>query len=200
MAGTRLGGFPLSLLMYPSVALLSDMGDFPRRLCTCCSRKPRLSLHVCVVAPPLLLVHSLAGPSSHLRSHFQAVLHQLTPFSVVLVVLSLLVVLQIAEVLQLSPAAALSSSLFPLVVAVADLLPLWGPLDVDDTLLPSRPLAALVAESVVLSVAEYRGAVNLWEREGSDSVVGVLPPWGIEGEGSRGKLFCWGNIGGLTRV
>ena len=146
-AGTRFGGFRLTLLMYPSVALLSDVGDFSRCLCVCCSQKPRLSLHVCVVAPPLLLVHSLAGPSSYLRSHSQTVLHQLTPFSVVLVVLSSLVVLRIAAVLQLSPAAALSSSSFPLVVVVANLLPLWSPLDVDDTLLLSRPLAALVAES-----------------------------------------------------
>ena len=149
MAGTRLGGFPLTLLMYPSVALLSGVGDFSRRLRTCCSRKPRLSLHVCVVAPPLLLVHSLAGPSSYLRSHSQTVLHQLTPFPVVLVVLSSLVVLRIAAALQLSPATALSSSSFPLVVVVADLLPLWSPLDVDDTLLPLRPLAALVAESAL---------------------------------------------------
>ena len=118
MAGTRLGGFPLTLFLYPSVALLSGMGDFSRRLRRCCSRKPRLSLLVCVVAPPLLLVHSLAGPSSCLRSHSQTVLHQLTLYPVVLVVLSSLVVLRTAAALQLSPVAAQSSSSFLLVVAV----------------------------------------------------------------------------------
>ena len=66
-------------------------------------------------------------------------------------VLPSLVVLRIAAALQLST-AALSSSSFPLVAAVAELLQLWSPLDVDDTLLPSRPLVALVAESARLQI------------------------------------------------
>ena len=66
---TRLGGFPLSVLVCLSLVLRFGVVDFSRHRRGCCGREPRLCFHVCVSAAPLHLVRCRCGPSSLLGPH-----------------------------------------------------------------------------------------------------------------------------------
>ena len=66
---TRLGGFPLSVLVCLSLVLRFGVVDFSRHRRRCCGRESRLCFHVCVSAAPPHLVRCRCGPSSLMGPH-----------------------------------------------------------------------------------------------------------------------------------
>ena len=102
VAETRLGSFPLSVLVCLSLVLRFGVVGFSRHRRRCCDREPRLCFHVCVSAAPLHLIRCRCGPSSLLGPHSGTGL----PFLLVPVAALLsLVVLPFAAGLHLSTAA-----------------------------------------------------------------------------------------------
>lgn len=165
---TRLGGFPLSVLVCLSLVLRFGVVDFSRHRRRCCGREPCLCFHVCVSAAPLRLVRCRCGPSSLLGPHSGTGL----PFLLVPVAALLsLVVLPFAAGLHL-PTAALSSSVL-LVVAVAGLLLLSSLLDMGDPLPLPWPLEALAARSARLQMLSCRVWQCPVERQPSGGLRGL---------------------------